>query len=173
MIAAGRALTIAQTYFISLTQHDDSAMIGPWREAVLGDPVLVRTVELEKSFWIVPVERSGQTLGHIDISSDGDIWGYAFFYSNPADLSVCPPFATRISAEEAREVAADILKTYTGGEFSSPVFVHDGPHNRLAWMIEVREKDKLASRVFVTPGYAYERRLDDELPSPGMRGVSA
>ena len=173
MIPAERALTIAQTYFMGLMQHDDSSMIGPWREAVLGDPVLVRTVELEASFWIVPVERPGQALGHIDIGPGGDIWGYAYFYSNPADLSVCPPLATRISAEEAREVAADILKTYAGGEFSPPVFVHDGPHNRLAWMIEVREEDELTSRVFVTPGYAYERRLGDEPPPPGWRGVSA
>ena len=145
-------------------------MISPWREAVLGDPILVRTVELEDSFWIVPVERPGRALGHIDIGPDGRVMGHAYLYENPDDLSVCPPLATRVSAEEAWELAEDLLKTYSEGRFSDPVFVHDGPHNRLAWMIEIHVEDEMVSRVFVTPGYAYERRKGDILPPPGWRG---
>jgi hypothetical protein len=170
MIPAPQAMAIAQSCFAGILLHDDSSMIGPWREAVLGDPILVRTVELKNSFWIVPVERPGQALGYISIGPDGRVMGYAYLYHNPADLSVCPALATRISAEEARELADDLLKAYGGARFSDPVFVHDGPTSRLAWMIEVRAEDELVSRVFVTPGYAYERRIGDEFPPPGWRG---
>jgi hypothetical protein len=170
IIPAHQALAISQSYFAGVLQHDDSSMISPWREAVLGDPILVRTVELTDSFWIVPVERPGQALGYINIGPDGQVMGYAYLYQNPADLSVCPPLATRISDEEALELADDLLKTYSGARFLDPVFVHDGLHSRLAWMIEVREEDELVSRVFVTPGYAYERRIGDKSPPPGWRG---
>jgi hypothetical protein len=173
IIPVSQALAIAQSYFNSILQHDDSLMISPWREAALGDPVLVRTVESRPSFWIIPVERPGQVLGHINIGPDGRVMGYAYLYQNPANLSVCPPLATRISAEEARELANDLLKNYRGARFSTPVFVHDGPHSRLAWMIEVRVEDELVSRVFVTPGYAYERRIGEEPPPPGWRGGSS
>jgi hypothetical protein len=173
MIPAPQALAVARSYFASLLRHDDSSMISPWREAALGDPVLVRTVELEDSFWIVPVERRGQALGYISIGPGGQVLGHAYLYRDPNDLSACPPLATRISAKEARELADDLLKTYSGARFSDPVFVHDGPHGRLAWMIEVRVEGELVSRVFVTPGHAYERRTGDELPPPGWRGRPA
>lgn len=172
IIPVSQALAIAQSYFSSILEQDDSLMISPWREAALGDPVLVHTVESKASFWIIPVERLGQALGHINISREGRVMGYAYLYQDPADLSVCPPLATRLSAEEARELAGDLLNAYSGARFSDPVFVHDGPTSRLAWMIEVRAEDELISRVFVTPGYAYERRMGDELPPPGWRGGS-
>lgn len=169
MLSASQALAIAQSYLASALKHDDSMLI-PWQEAVFSDPVLVCTMELKASFWIVPVERHGQVYGHIDIDPDGRVLGHAYLYQNPADLSTCPPLVTRISAEEARELADDLLKTHSGAKFSDPVFVHDGPRSRLAWMIEVRTEDELVSRVFVTPGYVYERRIEDELPPPGWRG---
>lgn len=173
IIPAPQALAIAQSYFNRVLKLDDSSMISPWREAELGDPIMVRTMESKASFWIIPVERPGQALGYINIGSDGRVMGYAYLYENQVDLSACPPLATRISAEEARELANDLLKTYRGAKFSTPVFVHDGPHNRLAWMIEVRTENKLVSRVFVTPGYAYERRVGDEPSPPGWRGGPA
>lgn len=173
IISVSQALSIAKSYFNSILQYDDTAMISPWREAALGDPILVRTVDSIASFWIIPVERPGRALGYISIGPDGQKMGYAYLYQNPADLSVCPPLATRIGAKEAMELAKELLHSYIGARFSPPVFVHDGPHSRLAWMIEVHMEDKLVSRVFVTPGYAYERRVGNEPSVPGLRGRSA
>ena len=170
IIPAPKALTIARHYFNGILQHEDSLMINPWREAELGNPILVRTVESKASFWMVPVEHPGQALGYINIGPDGQVMGYAYLYENPADLFACPPLATRISAEEARELANDLLKAYKAAEFSTPVFVHDGPHSRLAWMIEIRMASKLISRVFVTPGYSYEQKTGDKPSPPGLRG---
>lgn len=173
IISAAQALVIAQRAFASALQYDHSSMISPWREGLLADPLLVRTVELNASYWIVPVQRAGQVLGTIDIGPDGRIMGSTYLYQNPADLSVCPPLATRISANEAQELAGDLLKQHDGAGFSDPVFVHDGSHNRLAWMIEVRVVDELISRVFVTPGYAYEKKVGGEFPPSGLRGRPA
>jgi hypothetical protein len=158
---------------IAILQHDDSPMTGPWREAAPGDPVLVRTVECRDSFWMIPVERPGKALGHIDVGPDGRVMGYAYLYQDPTDLSVCPPLATRIRAEEAQELAEDLLGAHRGATFSTPMFVHDGPHSRLAWMITVHVEGKLVSRVFVTPGTVYERRAGDQRPPSGRRGRPA
>lgn len=169
LIPASRALAVAQTHFAGLLQQADP-MLEPWREAVLGDPLLVRTVELAPSYWIVPVERPGQVLGYIDVSMDGRVLGHAYLYRRPDDLSPCPPLVTRISAEEAHRQAESVLETYAGAECAAPIFVHDGPRNRLAWMIEVRREGELVNRVFVTPGYVYQRKAGEQPPPPGWRG---
>ncbi len=162
-------MDIARTYFANILQQAD-AMLKPWRDAVVGDPVLVRTVELDPSYWIVPVVRYGQVLGYIDVGPRGQVLGYAYLYRSPDDLSPCPPVVTRLSAEEAYKQAEEILSTYPDAEFTDPVFVHDGPRNRLAWMIEVRVGGELATRVFVTPGYVYQRKPEEKPPPPGWRG---
>jgi hypothetical protein len=160
---------VARTYFVSLLQQVDP-MLEPWREAILGDPELVRTVELEPSYWVVPVVRQSQVLGYIEVSRHERVLGHAYFYQNPHDLSSCPRSVTRLSSDEAYKQAQGVLKTYSGAKFTNPMFVHDGPHNRLAWMIEVHFGDELVSRVFVTPGYVYERKAGTKPLPPGWRG---
>jgi hypothetical protein len=147
-------------------------MINPWRESALGQRLLVRTVELEGTFWMVPVERPGQALGYISVATDGRLTGHAYLYQDPADLSTCPPTVTRISATEARALGAELLQAYAGAAISDPVYVHDAPHGRLAWMIEVHTKDELITRIFVTPGYVCERKAGEPLPPPGVRGAA-
>jgi len=145
-------------------------MLRPWRRAEVGDPELVRTVELEPSHWTVPIFRHGKVLGRIDVAQDGRVMGHAYFYQNPEDLSKCPHFVTRLRDEEAFQQAEKILSTYVDAEFGDPVFVLNGLRNQLAWMIEVRRQCKLVSRVFVTPGYIYQRKIGEKLPPPGWRG---
>lgn len=147
-------------------------MLKPWREAVVGDPELVRTVNLEPSYWIVPISHHCKVLGQIDVTQDGHVMGHAYFYQNPQDLSVCPSIVTRLSAEEAFRRAEKILNTYTSAELTEPIFVLDGLRNRLAWMIKVHIGGKLVSRVFVTPGYVYQRKVGEQPPPPGWRGDS-
>lgn len=169
MISSSQARAIAQTYLFHFLRQPDP-MLRPWREAVLGDPLLVRTVDLEPSHWIVPVLFHGSVLGGVEVTLDGRVAGHSYFYRNPEDLSVCPAVTTRISSQEALQQAEGILSTYVGAEFSEPVFVFNGFRDRLAWMIQVRMGGKLVSRVFVTPGYVYERRAGKEHPPTGWRG---
>jgi len=145
-------------------------MLTPWRKAVLGESVLVRTVDLEPSHWIVPVLNRSKVLGYVEVARDGRVSGHAYFYQNPQDLGVCPSVVTRITSEEAFRQAQKFLNVYVDAEFSEPVFVVNGLRNQLAWMIEVRMGGELKSRVFVTPGYVYERKLGEKPPPPGLRG---
>lgn len=144
-------------------------MLYPWREAEIGEPLIVRTVDLEHSFWIVPVNLEGKVLGQIEVDKDGKILGHSYFYHSLDYQSMCPTVVTRISSEEAYLQAESIMKKYQNAEFSEPLYVHDGARSRLAWMIEVRFRDKLESRIFVTPGYVYQRK-PGETRETGLRG---
>jgi hypothetical protein len=146
------------------------AMSVPWRAASLGEPFVVHTVERQPSFWLVPVLRGGSVLGSIEIGPDGALWGQSFFYTSPDSLEDCPAVVSRIPAGEARALSAPLLARYPGAEASPPLYVHDGPRNRLAWMLEVTRAGELLSRVFVTPGHAWERRPGEPPPEPGVRG---
>jgi hypothetical protein len=168
MITAKRALVAARDYLTFLMSQSDS-MLSVWQAAIVGEPVIVHNTKLQKSFWIVPVERDGKVLGQIDIGPDGRVLGHSYMYHDPNDLSPCPSSVTRISAPEALKLADQILKNYKNAKSSGPVFVHDGPPNRLAWMIEVCVKDCLKSRIFVTPKYVYERKTDKPARIPGRR----
>lgn len=158
IIPASRALAIACKYLADVLQLDGSAMILPWRDGLPGEPILVNTVDLKPSYWIVPVEGLGRALGYIEIGLEGTVLGHVYLYQNPTELSNCPDLATRISAEQALELAQGVLKRYADARVSHPVFVHDGARSRVAWMIEVRTKNHLISQVFVTPDYVYERK---------------
>jgi len=139
-------------------------MLKPWREAAVGNPVLVRTVELEPSYWIVPTVLHDKVLGYIEVDPDGHALGHACFYQSPDDLQSCPNVVTHLNAQEAYQQAEEVRNTYLGAEFTEPVFVHDGPHNRLAWMIEIRIEGEVVNRVFVTPSYVYQRKLGEKMP---------
>ncbi len=169
MISEPGVVASAQAYLAGLASWTDP-LLRPWRNAKLGDPQLVSTPELEPSFWLVPVVAEDRVLGYIETALDGTSRGHGYFYSDARDLSQCPAVVTRITSEEARKQAQPVLEAYVGGQYSEPVFVHDGPHNRLAWLIEVRKNRDLVSRVFVTPGYVYERRKGEKGPQGGRRG---
>ena len=168
MITAKRALDTSRDYLAFIMSQMDS-MLKAWQAAIAGEPVIVHNTRRQQSFWIVPVERNGKVLGQIDIGPDGRVLGHSYLYHDPKDLSACPSSVTRISASTALKLADPQLKKYTNAKSSGPVFVHDGPRNRLAWMIEVREKGCLTSRIFVTPKYVYERKTDAPARKPGRR----
>lgn len=158
IIPPSRALAISRNYLADVLQLDGSAMIRPWRDGLPGEPILVNTVDREPSYWIVPVEGLGRALGYIEIGPEGTVLGHAYLYQNPNEVSNCPDLATRISAKQALELAQSVLKKYAGATVSDPLFVHDGARSRVAWMIEIRTKDRLISQVFVTPDDVYERK---------------
>jgi len=168
-ITAAEAAATAATYLAALS-YDSDRMLRPWRSASTADPLMVRTVERKPSFWLVPVVQRDRVLGHIEIGRDGDVWGHTYFYFQPDDLNGCPAVVTRISEREAIELSKRIRACHPDADFGEPVFVHDGPRSRLAWMIGVNIDGELVSRIFATPGYAYQRDVSELPPQPGMRG---
>jgi hypothetical protein len=145
-------------------------MLEPWRAAGLGDPYLVRTVDLQPSYWLVPVVSNSRVLGYVEVAADGRVLGHAYLYRSVENLDACPSVVTRLTASEASREAAPILGGYAGAQLTDPVFIHDGPRNKLAWMVEVWVEDELISRVFITPGYVYEHKGGEARPPPGTRG---
>jgi hypothetical protein len=160
----------AGQHALMMMQMRGDAMSLPWRQSSIGEPFLVHTVAHEPAFWLVPVVRERLVLGSIEIGLDGALWGQSFFYITPDSLEDCPTVVTRIPAEEARRLAAPFVAHYPGAEASPPVYVHDGPRNRLAWMIEIARAGEQLSRIFVTPGHAWEQHPSDPPPQPGLRG---
>ena len=142
----------------------------PWQGAQVGESLLVRTTERDPLFWLGPVEIPGSVLGAIEIGLDGSLRGQMIFYTSPETLAGCPQTVTRNTAEEALEEASNLLARYPGAAVSGPIYVREDLRQELAWMIEVSRSGKILSRIFVTPGYVWERRPEEPLPPPGMRG---
>ncbi|MCK4475300.1 MAG: hypothetical protein KAU16_01070 [Methanophagales archaeon] len=154
------AKKIAKSKF-GLVQEEDP-MFEPWKQSVLGDPILVRTVEEEPSYWSVPVILKEKVIGFIDVEGDGTISRYGHFYESPDNLSECPTTLTRITAEEAVELAEEITAKYPDAEVSKPIFVHDGAKSKIAWMLKMEKNGEIISRVFVSGRYVYERKEREE-----------
>ena len=133
-----------------------------WKQSVYGDPILVRTVEEEPSYWRVPVIFKEKVLGYIDVDGSGTIWRYGEFYESPDNLSRCPSVPTLITAAEAAELAEEITARYPDAEVSEPIFVHDGAKSKIAWMLKIEKNGEIISRVFLSGRYPYERRADEE-----------
>jgi len=148
---------IARQYLEKIRQRNDP-LLKPWNDAAIGNPLQVFTVNLEPSFWIIPVQLNQKVIGHIEIDN-GRVTGFTLFYKNPESIQTCPKVVTRITAGEAKLEAKGILKKHINAVISEPVFVHDGPKNRLAWMFNVRYDDQIRYQVFATPGYAYQRQI--------------
>lgn len=170
MISSSQATYLAQAYLADLRSWSDPNLKA-WKEADIGTPLLVHTTEREPSFWIVPVSLGRRVIGEIEVGLEGSILGHSYFCRDPSDLS-CPSVVTRITSEEALRQAEDHLKDYREKkvDISEPLFTHDGPRNRLAWMIEVIEKGEPKTRFFVTPGYVYKKRAGEKSELSGLRG---
>jgi len=130
----------------------------------------VRTTERDPFSWLIPVEIPGSVLGAIELGLDGSLWGQMIFYTSPETLAECPRTVTRNTAEEALAKASPLLVQYTEADVSEPIYVREDLRQALAWMIEVSRSGKILTRIFVTPGYVWERRPEEPLPPPGMRG---
>jgi hypothetical protein len=138
-----------------LVQRDP--MFAPWSDASLGQPVLVRDVFKEPSYWVVPVIIRERVAGFIRVLGTGRIAAVGVFYRDPKQIEACPTTITGVDASEASRLATERIDSEQGEAASEPVFVHDGPPGREAWLIEVIKKDKPSRWIFVTPAFVYER----------------
>ncbi|MCX9011956.1 MAG: UPF0228 family protein [Candidatus Methanoperedens sp.] len=129
-----------------------------WEHSTLGDPVLVRTLEGEPSYWIVPVTFKDRIIGYIDVDKNKSIPRYGQFCEKPELLSACPSIL--VTPEEAAGMAKNITTKYPGANVSVPILVYDGDPGNAVWMLKVEEEGKIISRIYVTPvaGFVYERK---------------
>ncbi len=156
-ISKKEAGEIAEWRFKKSIQEDDP-VFKSWEQSTLGDPILVRTLEEEPSYWIVPVIFQEKVIGFIVIEGDGKIPRYGVFgCGKPDNLSACPSVITFITTEEAIILAKNITAKYPDAKISAPIFVHEEEKSKTAWMLKLEKKGKIISRVFVAGSYVYER----------------
>ena len=79
-------------------------------------------------------------------------------------------YTGEVNGVEAIQQANQVLDAYVNAEVSEPVFVLNGFRNQLAWMIQVLSEGEFVNRVFVTPGYVYQRKVGETPRLPGWRG---
>ena len=131
-------------------------LFAPWAEATVGEPVLVRTAAGEASYWLVPVELHARAIGFVRVTREGEAVASGALYRDPDRLEAAPRVVTGITGAEAREQAAAVV----GPEavLHDPVFVHDGPPGREAWLIRAQQSDGSSRWLFVTAAGWYEHQ---------------
>lgn len=161
-IDSARAESAAET---ELALHLASAdpLFEPLRASTIGGAVLVKDILGDPSYWLVPLEIEGRTAGFARVLGSGEVSALGVFYSDPSRIGHCPKLVTGIDAGEASRRAAEAIDFEKGETASEPVFVHDGPRGREAWLIEVAEGGIPRRWIFVTAAFTYERAAGELL----------
>lgn len=139
-----------------------------WARSTVGEPVLVRTVTGDPSYWVVPIEFEERAIGFVRVTREGKAVAAGALYREPGRPETAPAAVTGITADDARERAADVLEDDV--VVGDPVYVHDGPPGREAWLISARARDGATRRLFVTAGGCYERSPDAAGSAAGLEG---
>lgn len=166
MIDAEKALTIAQAHTASFVQSTD-LLFGSWANGHWETPVLVCTVLGHPSYWLASVRLQGVVIGFVRVSGKGRVMATGTFCRDHRNLATCPKVVTGISDEEAQQKLAGNIVLEPGEEPGPPLFVHDGPEGREAWMVTTILHKKPKRWIFITAGGTYQRPagivLEDEI----------
>jgi hypothetical protein len=155
VISSNQARDVARTQVRDPAWQADPHF-ARWTTATIGDPVLVRTLAREPSYWLVPIEMQEHVAGFVRVSRDGRVAAIGTYDRHPGETGT-RRLVTHIDAAAAATQAAHHVRSTTGETASSPVYVHDGPPGREAWLIEVTEHGRPTRWIFVSPGGVYER----------------
>jgi len=147
LVSSDAAAEFAQRELAALSQADDP-VTGSWERASCGRPLLVRDLRKAPSYWLVPVISGGKVAGAIRVMSDGVVAAVERF-RQPAEI------VTGIDATEARRRAAERIAP--GEALGEPLFVHDGPPGREAWLVEVQHDKRAVRWIFLNTGGVFER----------------
>jgi hypothetical protein len=128
-----------------------------WDTASPGQPVLVRDVFRQPSYWVVPVLLRGRVRGFIRVLGTGRVAAYGAYARDPGRPADGPATVTGIDAEEAARRVRGRVRADRGETASEPVYVHDGPPGREAWLVEVARAGRPDRWLFVTAAGTYER----------------
>lgn len=148
---------------IELLQYDDP-LFETFTNAIEGYPVMVKNVFRQPSYWLVPFLKEQRVAGFVRVLLDGKIVHIGTFDEFPSDLQSNPTVVTKIESSQAFRMATERLHKEVETA-SEPVFVHDGPIGREAWLVEVSSHGKPTRWIFVTGEGIYERRAGLTLDS--------
>ncbi|MBN1235658.1 MAG: hypothetical protein JW999_06360 [Methanotrichaceae archaeon] len=145
----------------TLIQKD--RLFAPLSAASIGTPFLVRNVFKKPSYWLIPLLMHDRVGGFVRVLGNGRVAHIGTFYHDPSELRDAPLEITGVSAAEASRQATRKIHHDQGESASDPIFVHDGPIGREAWLIEVVREGIPRRWIFVTPAFIYERTAGEML----------
>lgn len=123
---------------------------GVWDEAVL-----VHDISSRPSYWLVPYRVEGRVVGFARVLGDGRLFAIGSTGRRGRRAGDYPREATGLSGDQARLAVAGALEP--GEVATAPIFVHDGPPGREAWLVETRRDGEPHRWVFVTAAGTYQR----------------
>jgi hypothetical protein len=161
MIPADEARRIAAAEALADTD------LAAWPQGNWAEPILVHDTAGRPSYWLVPYRCQGRTPGFARILGDGRVLAIGTLGRPGRALERYPKEITGVSAAEAREMFDDCVRLEVGETAAKPLYVHDGPPGREAWLVETSRAGRPYRWVFVTAAGCYERLagtgLADEL----------
>lgn len=129
-----------------------------------GAPLMVRNLEHEPSYWLVPLEAEGRLVGFLRLDAEGNLLAHGRFGQGGSlsDFPLATVMAKEAVWTEMRSVFADRFE-----DIGPPTLVHDGPIERIAWLSRATGRDGTPTLLFWTFGAAYSRPAG-EAPALGM-----
>jgi hypothetical protein len=115
-------------------------------------PMIVKNIDLNPSYWFVPLTYKDSLVGFLHLTLDGEIMAYGRFMQK--DKEYIP--INYLSKETAY---AEITKSFgeVHNRIGCPHLIHDGPPQKLTWM-SVAKKDDEPFYLFWAFGEPYSRR---------------
>jgi len=148
---------------IQFLQNDDP-LFEPLNNASIGNPIMVKNVFRQPSYWLVPLLKKDRVAGFVRVLLNGKIAHIGTFYRPASELHYNPTVVTGIESSRAFKMATERIRKEVETA-SEPAFVHDGPIGREAWLVEVSMYGKPNRWIFVTAQGVYERRAGQTLDS--------
>jgi hypothetical protein len=139
---------------------NEDPLYGPLKDTTAGDPILVRNVFRQPTYWIVPLLKKTRIAGFVRVLLNGKVAHLGIFNTSGRSKNN-NPVITGVELSEAYKLATEKIRKELGESASEPVFVHDGPIGKEAWLVEVSIDDKPNRWIFVTGELVYERRAGE------------
>lgn len=117
-------------------------------------PLLVKNLDDNPSYWLVPFLSEDRLVGFVRISLSGGLMAYGRF-GQGKQLSDFPPISQISSKNAEKEMHKAFSKAFE--EISPPQLVHDGPVGRIAWLSRGKSRDGEKMLLFWTFGTFYSR----------------
>ena len=163
MISKEQSQKIAKDEFARSLKEGDE-LLQSWSQATVGKSVVVHDVNGKPDYWIVPFTARGHVVAFVRVSDCGSVLGIGTFCSHSDSISRCPKHVTGLAVEQARLRVVSEVKPGANETIGDPVYVHDGPIGREAWMVVVSNKLGPKRWLFVTESGIYERPAGQVLP---------
>ena len=138
----------------------EDVKLSSLKSAEVGTPIMVYTPERSPSFWLVPYVVKKYACGFAFVELSGSITKIGIFGSAPEDRAswIEVSFFENPPDNFLREIQAK----YFGLALSHPYFSYDRSPAKWAWRLEISDKGKISSLIFITPSGWYERNPEKE-----------